>query len=67
MLATEVSNTSRGILNHECAVLPPSRRSAAIPDDATHKAIFSCERTAAAIVLQTNVFPPPPALCIVGI
>src|SRR5579859_1207498 len=36
---------SRGILNHECAVLPPSRRRDAIPDEATARAIPPAERT----------------------
>lgn len=43
--------SSIGILNRECAVLPPSNSSAAIPDDATAKAILPIDRIFAKIVL----------------
>lgn len=46
-----VSSIGIGILNHECAVLPPSKSSAAIPDDATAKAILPIDRIFAKIVL----------------
>ena len=40
MLHTDDSFVGIRILNLECAVLPPSKSSAAIPEDATAKAIF---------------------------
>lgn len=43
--------SSIGILNRECAVLPPSNSYAAIPDDATAKAILPIDRIFAKIVL----------------
>lgn len=46
-----VSSIGIGILNRECAVLPPSNSSAAIPDDATAKAILPIDRIFAEIVL----------------
>ncbi len=50
----------RGSLNTECAVLPPERRVAAIPDEATASAMRLFCRTAARRRLMTNVFPVPP-------
>ena len=49
----EVSNTGIGILKWECAVQPPSKRRAAIAEDATQRTGLPIARTAAAIVLQT--------------
>jgi hypothetical protein len=37
-LHTEVSLASKGILNLECAVLPPSNKIAAVPLEATERA-----------------------------
>ena len=34
-----------------------------MPEDATERQIMPLARTAEAMVLQTNVFPQPPALC----
>ena len=53
-LQTSLSFTVRGILNLECAVLPPGRRVAAIPDDATATAIFPVLLTIARIVLVVS-------------
>ena len=51
ILAKDVSvNVSGGIPRRECAVWPPSSSSAAIPEEATHKATFPLAQTAAAIV-----------------
>ncbi|GBP42665.1 hypothetical protein EVAR_87216_1 [Eumeta japonica] len=44
----------------KCAVRPPSRRVAAIPDDANAKAMSHLDRIVAKIKM-TNVFPVPPA------
>lgn len=49
-----------GSLNVECAVLPPSKSVAAIPDEATANAIFPFDRTLAKIREITKVFPVPP-------
>ena len=51
---------SIGILNRECAVVPPSSNVAAIPEDATARAIRLSGRTFANTELMTNVFPVPP-------
>ena len=59
-LQTWLSFTVRGILNLECAVLPPGIRVAAIPDDATATAIFPVLLTLARIVFSRKVFPVPP-------
>lgn len=54
--------SSIGILNREFAVLPRSNSSAAIPDDATAKAllVLPVDLLFAEIVLLTNVFPVSP-------
>ena len=52
-----------GILKVLWLVCPPTKRIADIPEEAQVNAIFPSARTAAAIVLHTKVFPPPPALC----
>jgi hypothetical protein len=43
-----------GILNRVCAVVPPSSKMAAIPDDATEGAILPSDRTLASVKLITN-------------
>ncbi|GBP06016.1 hypothetical protein EVAR_82019_1 [Eumeta japonica] len=45
-----------GNLSAECAVRPPSRRVAAIPDDANAKAMSHLDRIVAKINEMTNVF-----------
>src|SRR2546421_11741519 len=60
ILHVEVSLISNGILNLECAVLPPSNNNAAIPDDATAKAISPSFLTLAKSVLKKKVLPVPP-------
>jgi hypothetical protein len=42
ILHVENSSIFNGILNQECAVLPPSNNKAAIPEDATAIAILPC-------------------------
>ncbi|KAF5772263.1 hypothetical protein HanXRQr2_Chr13g0574751 [Helianthus annuus] len=49
-----------GILNLECAVLPPGMLFAATPDEAVASAIRPRERTSASNALYKNVFPVPP-------
>ena len=49
-----------GSLNTECAVLPPERRVAAIPEEATASAMRLFCRTAARRRLMTNDFSVPP-------
>ena len=49
-----------GILNLECDVRPPGRRSEARPVDATQSTILSLAWTATAISLERYVFPQPP-------
>jgi hypothetical protein len=49
-----------GILNQEWAVRPPSNNNAAIPDDATTRAIRLSHRTLPKIRLYKKVFPVPP-------
>src|ERR1700737_1612868 len=53
--------TKRGILNREGDVLPPCRRTAAIPDEATARATKPMDRTLLRIMFSRNVFPIPPA------
>jgi len=60
ILQVESMSISIGILNLECAVVPPSSNVAAIPDDATESAIRPSDRTFAKVKLMTNVFPVPP-------
>jgi hypothetical protein len=60
ILHVEVSFNLIGILNRECAVLPPSIKSAAIPEEATGNAISPHNLTFASIVLYKNVLPVPP-------
>ena len=43
-----------------CAVLPPFRRVAAMPELAVARAIPPCNLTLAKIKLMRNVFPVPP-------
>ncbi|RIA83529.1 hypothetical protein C1645_833693 [Glomus cerebriforme] len=59
ILQVEVSFNLIGILKRECAVLPPSIRSAAIPEEATDKAISPHNLIFARIVLYKNVLPVP--------
>jgi hypothetical protein len=49
-----------GILNFECAVRPPGRRSDAIPLEATVKTICDFDLKDEARVLHMNVLPVPP-------
>ncbi|XP_026447008.1 uncharacterized protein LOC113347541 [Papaver somniferum] len=56
---TMSSFISIGILNVECAVLPPTKINEAIPDDATVSITSPLNRQLAAIVLYTNFFPVP--------
>lgn len=51
-----VSCIGIGILNIECAVLPPASNSKAIPEDATATDIFILERIRAKIVLYKMFF-----------
>ena len=60
ILHVEVSFNLIGIFRRECAVLPPSIKSAAIPEEATGNAISPCDLTFASIVLYKNVLPVPP-------
>ena len=57
MLHADVSVTGIGILKCEWAVHPPSNNSAAIPDDATAKAIFPILQTVDSRASLRNVFP----------
>jgi hypothetical protein len=41
---TELSSRSHGILNLECAVCPPGKRSDATPEEATVRTIFLCSK-----------------------
>lgn len=50
----------KGSLNVECAVRPPSKSVAAMPDDATANAIFPVDLTFFKSRLIINVFPVPP-------
>ncbi|CAN1747098.1 hypothetical protein LINPERHAP1_LOCUS2979 [Linum perenne] len=56
----EVLSISSRILKRECAITPPGSRVAAIPDDATTKAIFPSLRTCESKQLYRYVFPVPP-------
>ena len=58
------SDIGIGILKRECAVRPPSNNSAAIPLDATARAIFPTDRTVDNTVSSKNVFPYPPGASI---
>ena len=62
MLQTGVSVVIKfkGSLNAECAVRPPGSNVAAVPDDATSRAILFCCRTFPYIRFITKVFPVPP-------
>ncbi|GFY31208.1 transposon Tf2-6 polyprotein [Trichonephila clavipes] len=46
--------------NAECVVRPPSKRVAAIPDDAIASAILFCDRMVAKISERRKVLPVPP-------
>ena len=60
ILPVESTSISIGILNPECAVVPPSSNVAAIPDDATESATWPPDRTFVKVKLTTNVFPVSP-------
>ena len=62
ILQVESTWISIGILKCECAVIPPSSNVAAIPDDATARAMWPSDRTFANVKLMRNVFPVPPKL-----
>jgi hypothetical protein len=49
-----------GILNFECAVLPPGSKREAIPLEATVKTISPLDLKYEASVLHMNVLPVPP-------
>jgi len=51
-LHDDVTWREMGILKQECAVHPPSKRRAAMPEEATQRATLVFEHTAAAMVLQ---------------
>ena len=51
---------SKGIWNHECAVLPFGNNKAAIPEVATGRTIFDSDLSLEIIVFHKNVFPVPP-------
>ncbi|MCH91603.1 hypothetical protein A2U01_0012530, partial [Trifolium medium] len=55
----ELSKVGTGILNLEWAVLPPGKRSDAIPLEATVKTIWDCDLKDEARVLHMKVFPVP--------
>ena len=55
ILHVENSSSLNGILNRECAVLPPLIKSAAIPEEATANAISPHNLTFASIVLYKNL------------
>jgi hypothetical protein len=59
MLHVERSSNFREILNQECAVLPPSIKSAEIPEEATANVTFPHDRTVASKVLYKKVLPVP--------
>ena len=59
MLHVDLSSMMMGILNRECAVVPPSNKAAAIPDEATATAIAIWERTNLAN-LEDNILPTRP-------
>ncbi|KAM3257292.1 hypothetical protein ACQJBY_049554 [Aegilops geniculata] len=54
------SSQLNGILNLECAVLPPGMIEAATPDVAVAIAMFPSLRTLASSALYRKVFPVPP-------
>jgi hypothetical protein len=56
----DVSSSSQGILNLECAVRPPGRSREATPEDATVKTILLCALKCVTIAFQRKVFPVPP-------
>ena len=60
MSQVDVSSSSQGILNLECAVRPPGRSKEATPEDATVKTILFCARKCVMIAFQRKVFPVPP-------
>lgn len=59
-LHTPPSSILSGILNFECAFLPPGIIDAAIPEVAVVIAIFPSLRTLASRALYRNVFHVPP-------
>ncbi len=62
MLHVVSSHEGIEILKVLWLVCPPTKRIADIPEEAQVNASFPSALTAAAIVLHTKVFPPPPAL-----
>lgn len=60
ILHVEVSFNLIGIFRQKCAVLPPSIKSAAIPDETIGNAISPDNLIFASIVLYKNVFPVLP-------
>jgi hypothetical protein len=60
MVQIDDSRIGIGILNLECAVLPPGSSSEAIPLDAAVRTIFLFDLKAADSVFHMKVFPVPP-------
>jgi hypothetical protein len=60
MSQVDVSSSSQGILNLECAVRPPRRSKEATLEDATVKTILFCARKCVMIAFQREVFSVPP-------
>ena len=59
-LQTVIASMLMGILKREWAVWPPSSKVAAMPEDATARAIFLVDLTLAKTVFSTKVLPLPP-------
>lgn len=59
----ESSVQSSGILKSECAVLPLGNKSDAMPDEATQRTIFPCDRYRLHRVLYRKVLPVPAGPC----
>lgn len=53
----ESSSNLNGILNLECAILPPGSKVAAMPEDATRRIIFFSDLNRVIIVFQRYVLP----------
>ncbi|KAF8105772.1 hypothetical protein N665_0156s0026 [Sinapis alba] len=61
MLQSLSSESFKGILKCECAVLPLGSSNAAIPEEATGRTICFLDRIMDIMVWYRNVFPVPPA------
>jgi hypothetical protein len=60
MVQIDDSRMGIGILNLECAVLPPGSNNEAIPLEAAVRTIFHFDLNAAKRVFHMNVLPVPP-------